>query len=101
MVNQFGVPATQFQLPNLAAQNMIQPPYNPSTEIFQPNGPVNVAYYYNANGQLYMDTQGTHSKMETTDVGPARSDNNAQHRRNPLRRQFNPLVMPHVQGNCH
>ena len=83
-VNQFGVPAHQFQLPNLAAQNMIQPPYNPSTEILQPDGPVYVAYYYNANGQLYLDTQGTHSNMETTDVGSARSDNNAQHPRNPL-----------------
>ena len=101
MVNQFGVPATQFQLPNLAAQNMRQPPYNPSTEILQPDGPVNIAYYHNANGQLYLDTQGTHSNMETTDVGPARSGNNAQQQRNPLRRQLNPLVMPHVQGNCH
>ena len=83
MVNQFGVQATQFQLPNLAAQNMIQLPYNPSTEILQPDGPVNVAYYYNANGQLYLDTQGSHSNMEATDVGPARSDNNAQQQRNP------------------
>ena len=101
MVNQFGVLATQFQLPSLAAQNMIQPPHNPSTEILQHDGPVNVAYYYNANGQLYLDTQGTHSNMETADVGPARSDNNAQQQRNPLRRQLNPPVMPHVQENCH
>ena len=80
---------------------MIQPPYNQSTEILQRDGPVNVAYYFNANGQLYLDTRGTHSNMETTDVGPARSDNNAQHQRNLLRRQLNPPVMPHVQGNCH
>ena len=57
---------------------MIQPTYNPSTEILQPDGPVTVAYYYNANGQFYLDTQGTHSNMETADVSPARSDNNAQ-----------------------
>ena len=75
MVNQFVVPVTQFQLPSLAAQNMLQPPYNTSTEILRP---VNVAFYCNANGQLYLDTQGTHSYMETTDLGPARSDNNAQ-----------------------
>ena len=41
------------------------------------------------------DTQGTHSNMETADVGPARSDNNAQQQRNPLRRQLNPPVMSH------
>ena len=67
----------------------------------QPDGPVNVAYYYNANGQLYLDTQGTYSNIDTTDVGPARGDNTTQQQRNPLRRQLNPLVMPHVQGNCH
>ena len=70
MINQYNAPATQFQLPKLATQNMIQHPYNPSTEILQPGGPVNVAYYYNASGQLYLYTQGTHSHMETTDVGP-------------------------------
>ena len=79
----------------------MQLPYNPNTEIVQSDGPVNVTYYYNANCQLYLDTQGTHSKMETTEVGPARSDSNAQQQRNPLRRQLNPPVMPHVQGNCH
>ena len=101
MVNQYGVPATHFQLPKSAAQNVIQPSYNPSTEILHPDGQVNVAYYYNANGQLYLDTQGTHSNIETTDVGPARNDNSAQQQRNPLRRQLNPPVLSHVQGNCH
>ena len=40
-------------------------------------------------------------RSDETDVGPARSDNSAQQQRNPLRRQLNPPVMPHVQGNCH
>ena len=52
MVNQFGIPVTQLQFPNLALQKMIQPQYNPSTEILQPDGPVNVAYYHNANGHV-------------------------------------------------
>ena len=100
-VSQFGMPVAQLHFPNLAAQNMTQPQYNPSTEILHPSGPVNVAYYYNANGKSYLDTQGTHSNIETAGVGPARSDNNAQQQRNPLRRQLNTPVMPHVQGNCH
>ena len=101
MINQFNVPATQFQLPNSATQNIMQLPYSPNTEILQSDGLINVAYYYNANGQLYLDTQGTHSNMEITDVGLARGDNATQEQRNPLRRQLNPPVMLHVQGNCH
>ena len=84
----------------ILAHKMMQLAYNPSTELLQHDGPVNVAYYYIANGQLYLDTQGTHSNMEMTDVGPARGDNATQQQRNPLRRQLNPPVLPHVQGNC-
>ena len=69
--------------------------------ILQPHELPNVAYYYNTDDQLYMDTQGTHSNLEVTDVGAARSDDATQKQRNPLRRQLNPLVMLHVQGNCH
>ena len=84
MINQYNLPATQFQLPNLATQKMMQLAYNPNTELLQQDWPVNVAYYYIANGQLYLDTQGTHSNMEMTDVGPARGDNATQQQRNPL-----------------
>ena len=47
--------------------------------ILQPNELPNVAYYYNANDQLYLNTQGTHSNLEMTDVGAARSDDATQH----------------------
>ena len=97
----YNVPATQFQLSNLAPQNIMQLPYNPNTEILQSDGPVNVAYYYNANSQFYLDSQGTHSNMELTDVGSAQGDNAPRQQRSPLRRQLNPPVMRHVQGNCH
>ena len=79
----------------------MQFPYNINTGILQPNELSNVAYYYNANGQLYLDTLGTPSNLEVTDVGAARSDDATQQQRNPLRRQLNPpglgeLFMPHV-----
>ena len=71
-----------------------------NAEILQPNELPNVAYYYNANGQLYLDTQGTQSSLGG---GAARSDNATQQQRNILRRQLNqpPPVKTHVQGNCH
>ena len=50
---------------------------------------------------MYLDTQGTHSNLETTNVGPVHGDSASQQQRNLPRRQLNPPVMPHVQGNCH
>ena len=101
VMNQYNMPAVQFQLPNPATLDIAQIPFNLNTETLQPNGPGNVAYYYNAERQLYLDTQGTHSILETANVGPVHGDNTSQQQRNPKRRQLNPPVMPHVQGNCH
>ena len=95
------MPTAQIQLPNLNAQEMVQIPYDPNAEILQSSGPGNVAYYYNAEGQLYLDTQGSHSNLETTSVCPLLGDNAIQQQGILPRRQFNPPVMPHVQGNCH
>ena len=53
MIGQYNVPpVTKFHLPNEATQNVVQYPYNTNAEILQSNEPSNVAYFYNANGQL-------------------------------------------------
>ena len=78
---------------------MGQYPYDINAGILQPSELPNVAYYCNAIGQLYLDTQGTHSNLETFDVGAARCENSTQQQKNPLRRQLNTPVMSHVQGN--
>ena len=101
MTDQYNVPGAQLHLPILVTKGMRQYPYDINAGILQPNEHPSVAYYYNANGQLYLDTQGTHSNLEVTGVGAARSDDAAQQQRNPLRRPLNPPVIPHVQGNCH
>ena len=100
MMNQYSVPGVKLNLPNLVTQGMGQYPYDINAGILQPNELPNVAYYCNANVQLYMGIQGTHSNLETADVGAARGDNSTQQQRHPLRRQLNPPVMPHVQRNC-
>ena len=79
----------------------MQYPYDTNPGMLQSNELPNVAYYYNAKGQLYLHTQCTHSNLEVTDVGAARSDDATQQQRNLLRRQLNPPVLPHVQRNCH
>ena len=101
IMDQYIVPGVQLHLSNLVTQGMVQHPYDTNAAILQPNEPPNAAYYYNANGQLYLETQGAHSNLEVTDVCAGRGDEATQQQRNPLRRQLNPPVMPHVQGNCH
>ena len=54
---------------------MGQYPNDINAGILQPSEIPNVAYYYNAKGQLYLDTQVTHSNLETFDVGAARCEN--------------------------
>ena len=96
MIDQYNVPATRFHLPNLATQNIVQYPYNTNAEILQSNEPLNVAYYYNGNCQLYPDTQGTHSNLEMTDVGVARGDNATQQQRNPLHEGSLTIQLSHM-----
>ena len=100
-ISQYNMPNAHLQLPGLNNLNMAQIPNNPNTEAIQLNGPGNVAYYYNAEGQLYLDTQGSHGNLDSTSVGPVHGDNVTQQHWNPPRRQLNPPVMPHVQGYCH
>ena len=101
MIDQYNIPGVQSRLPNLTTQGTGHYPYDISAGILPPNERSNVAYYYNASGQLYLDTQGSHSNLDATSGRAARSINAAQQQRNPSRRQLNPPVMPHVQGNCH
>ena len=103
MIDQDNVPGAQLRLSNLDTQGIGQYPYDTNAGILQPNELRNVVYYFNANGQLYLDTQGTHTNeyLENTGVDAARSDDATQQQRNPLRRQLNPPVMQHVLGNCH
>ena len=73
-MDQYNVPFAQLHLPNLVTQNTVQYPKDTNAETLQPNEPPNIAYYYNTNSQLYLDTQGTHSNLEVTDVSAARGD---------------------------
>ena len=81
-INQYNIPTIQPQLPNLNTLDLIQITYNPYAETLQPNGTGSVAYYYNAEGQLYLDTQGSHSNLDTTSVGSVLGDNATQQQRN-------------------
>ena len=101
MIDHHNIPGAQVNLPNLATQGVGQYPYDINAVIPPPNEFSKSAYYYNANGQLYLDAQGIHSNLVAATGNSARNDNAAQQHRNPSRRQLNPPVMPHVQGNCH
>ena len=55
MIDKYNVPGAHLNFPNLVTQGMGQYPYDMNTVILLPNELPNVAYYYNANGQLYLD----------------------------------------------
>ena len=93
MIDQYIVRGAQLQLPNLVTHVMGQYPYDIKTRLLQPNELPNVVYYYNDKGQLYLDSQGTHSNLEVTGVSAARSDDAAEHQRNPVQKQLNPPVV--------
>ena len=54
VINQYNMPAAQFQLPNPATLDIAQIPYNLNAETLLPNGPGTVAYYYNAEGSCIL-----------------------------------------------